>query len=113
MAAIVSTIPSLDFEMEYQEPVPVGRQKQKQMSNNIWLEAFVKFIKISWDEVQDGDVIYYQILRRHQDDNAHGPFIVVDKTRNRLRNGNGVELNFNFDNLQLLKFDLVSILMGD
>jgi len=83
------------------------------MSDSIWLEASVKFLKTSWEEVQDGDVVYYQIIRRHHDNNAHGPFIVVDKPRGRLRNGNGVELNFNSDNLQLLKFDLVSILMGD
>jgi len=83
------------------------------MSESIWLEAAVKFLKISWEDVLDGDVVYYRIIRRHHDNNAHGPFIVVDKTRGRLRNGSGFELNFNSANLELLKFDLVSILMGD
>lgn len=83
------------------------------MSNSIWLEASVKFLKTSWDEIQDGDVVYYQIIRRHKDDHAHGPFVVVDKSRHRLRNGNGVEINFNGCDLQLLKFDLIRILMGD
>lgn len=82
-------------------------------SGCVWLEASVKFIKTSLEEVQDGDVVYYQIKRNHQENYANGPFIVVDKTIGRLRNGNGVEHNFNFDNLLLLKFDLVSILMGN
>ena len=83
------------------------------MSQSIWLETMVKFLKISWDEIQDGDVVYYQIKSRYHDNHAHGPFVVVDKFRHRLRNPQGVELNFKGDNLQMLKFDLVSILMGD
>lgn len=83
------------------------------MREAIWLESLVKFIKISWEDVNDGDVIYYQIISGRKDHSAHGPFIVVDKILGRLRNAQGVEFNFKSQKIQLLKFDLVSLLMGD
>jgi hypothetical protein len=87
------------------------------MSEYVWLESLVKFIKISWEDVSDGDVVYYQIISGRKDHSAHGPFIVVDRILGRLRNAQGVEFNFKSkvgpETIQLLKFDLVSLLMGD
>jgi hypothetical protein len=85
------------------------------MSETIWKRAFIKFLKTSWEEVQDNDVIYYQIIGHgvgHTD--CHGPFVVSNQQSKTLKNVNGVELYFgNSNNLQLLKFDLISMLMGD
>ena len=83
------------------------------MSESIWLESLVKFIKTSWEDVSDGDVIYYQVISGRKDHSAHGPFVVVDKITHSLRNAQGVEFSFKTQVIQLLKFDLVSLLMGD
>ena len=82
--------------------------------NSVWLETSIKFIKTKFDEIVKDDMIYYQILR-HSDGIAHGPFLVVDKEpfKIRLRNGQGVEFNFNeTGRLQWLKIDLISLING-
>lgn len=80
------------------------------MSEDIWLNASVKFRKATWADFEPGDTIYYQMRTRHSED-AHGPMMVVNPIEGTIKNAQNVTLKALDWNVQLLKVDLVSLLV--
>lgn len=78
--------------------------------SEIWLDASIKFRKATWADFEPGDVLYYLIQRKHSDNYAHGPMIVVDPARGTIKNAQGVILTAKGWQVQLLKVDLPSLL---
>lgn len=83
--------------------------------DELWLNAMIKFRKATWADFQPGDVVYYLTEFQktdYEDNNAHGPMIVVDPTIGLIQNSSGVQIKALTWRVQLLKIDLVSMLMG-
>lgn len=81
----------------------------------VWVSAMVKFRKATWADFQPGDVLYYQTTFRknnYEDEHAHGPVTVVDPAAGIIQNCSGVKINALNWRVQLLKLDLVSMLVG-
>jgi hypothetical protein len=58
-----------------------------------WLECRFQFEEIAWDDLAIGDEIFYYIpKKRKAPEFAHGPFVVVDPKKRKLRNQQGVEV---------------------
>lgn len=60
------------------------------------LECSMPFRTVLWRDLKPGDLIYYFVPRGRSElrpgDRAHGPFVVVDPSKAKLRNMNGIEL---------------------
>lgn len=78
--------------------------------SELWLDATIKFRKVTWSDCEPGDVLYYLILRKHSEDYAQGPMIVVDPVLGTIKNTQGVILTAKDWKVQLLKVDLPSLL---
>lgn len=81
-----------------EEIVPEKLQKP------IFLSMIVKFLPVDWDSLNIGDTVYYKI--RSDNDNAHGPFTVIDKTNLLIVSESNVKIKVT-ENLDLLKPDMV------
>lgn len=82
----------------------------------LWLNAMIKFRKATWVDFQPGDILYYltQFQKTdYEDNNAHGPMVVVDPVEGIIQNSSGVKIKALTWRIQLLKIDLVSMLVGD
>lgn len=69
----------------------------------------VKFRKVTWTDFQPGDILYYQLLEDKEF--ANGPVTVVDPVAGIIQNSSGVKLKALNWRVQLLKLDLVSMLV--
>jgi hypothetical protein len=58
----------------------------------VYLNCFIEFREVAWEELRPGDEVFYFIPGRKTPDLAHGPFTVVDAVAHRLRNAQGVAL---------------------
>lgn len=58
----------------------------------MWLAAQVEFDKMKWEDLKEGDLIYYWIDKKHLKDEAFGPITVVDPKLGKVKNRQGVVL---------------------
>lgn len=62
------------------------------------LTEVTKFKDVDWSLLSPGQSVYYWIKYKDRKspkrEDAHGPFTVVDPSQRRLRNQQGVEINF-------------------
>lgn len=66
-------------------------QLRTEVPTVVYHQVYCKFEVKQWSDLSEGDRIWF---RRKGHDDALGPFTVVDPASGRLRNDQGVELNF-------------------
>lgn len=85
------------------------------MKHPIWLETYLQFDIIGWNDVAVGELVYYRILESQSQTIltkdcqhiAHGPFWVLDKSVCTLESLDKIIFKFkNIDNLEFLKINL-------
>jgi hypothetical protein len=83
--------------------IVVPKKEQSEEKTPVYLLVMMKFLPVTWDELNIGDAIYYKI-KDQLDDNAHGPFMVHDKEKSLILTQSNTKIKVT-DRLDLLKLD--------
>lgn len=90
-----------------QEFIAAPEKEELEEKEPVYLSIVMKFLPVTWDELNVGDFVYYKI-KNQSDDNAHGPFTVYNKEKLLILTESKIKVKVS-DRLELLKLDYLDI----